>query len=165
MTDNDSRWLEKCLALAASDNDAEALSALRRSQEIMARLDMSWGDLVAKVGKRCAEEIERRRMLKEQEQLREQFRMERERTAAMAASLLVASGANHKPATLAFLRKMANPASDMTEEQRIKVQTMCANNKRREEDGADDKLHEEYLAFLKTKGSDYEAFLSIRKAP
>ncbi|HEY8650543.1 MAG TPA: hypothetical protein VIL70_06470 [Chthoniobacterales bacterium] len=159
--------LEKCFSLAGSDNDAEAL-AVRKCRDILARMDMSWVNLVEHIGARLKSIAYRRQAAEAQARRDAERRVkeaeERRFTAKQAAEMLAKSAVKYQPATIVFLHKMADASSPATATQRAKIQEMWTANRRQDVLNEEVRLHEDYRAFVEAIGGDYETFLKSRKA-
>ena len=63
----------KLLALAGSDNDAEALAAVRAASRLLKELEMDWNDMALMLGK-TAEQINRKREAEKRSEQRARFK-------------------------------------------------------------------------------------------
>ena len=63
----------KLLALAGSDNDAEALAALRAASRLLKELNMDWNDMALMLGKTAAE-INKKRETEQRSEQRARFK-------------------------------------------------------------------------------------------
>ena len=63
----------KLLALAGSDNDAEALAAVRAASRLLKELKMDWNDMALMVG-RTADDINKKRETEKRSEQRARFK-------------------------------------------------------------------------------------------